>query len=389
MADDVFQDAARQPPDPRTNDYRNNNNYQAQLNNEEKMEKNQAGIKENITSRKFYDNTSTTVYGTLSPNNNNNPTTSTNSATSINSIESVVKDSTTPIINNYPVQRRLNSSINDVPHQTSTTTNTSTTILVQPPTPSTPNISNTRATTSNTTPVNMDISMEMPSSNIPPIEPFTLGSNNSPKSPSRRRTPLDMRQLQTATKAASNQQNLPVLPTSINEEESSTSLSPMDTADVSTINLKLLPKPVNNPYSKQAKKASPALKTPISTTTYKDQKCTNDCTTSLSKSITTTTVNKSTDILPTAATTTPPKQVVENNGTTGSIDDNDKITPLKQNQEFQELSQDELQLVNIAIAEHEQTSGWTEVPTKPTKGPYTPERKEAKPVHNNPYCPLQ
>jgi hypothetical protein len=259
MADDVFQDAARHPPDPRTNDYQTNNNYQAQLSNEEKMERNQAGINENTTSRKFYDTTSTKVYGTLNPNNNNNLTTSTGN-TAINSTESVVKDSNTPIINNHPGQMLPNSSVHVAPHQPSITTNTSTTILVQPSTPSTPNTSNTTSNISNTTPVNMDISIEKPSSNIPPIEPFTLGSNYNPRSPFRRRTPLDMRQLQTATNAASNQQNLPVLPTSNNEEESSTSLSPMDTADVSTLNLKLLPKIVNNPYCKQAKTTDPTVR---------------------------------------------------------------------------------------------------------------------------------
>jgi hypothetical protein len=161
------------------------------------METNQAGSKENFTSGKFNENTSTAIYGTPNSNNNNNLITFTSGATLTNSTESAVKDSNIPIINNHPIQKRMIHPFDDVPHQNPTTINTSATILVQPSTPSKPNKS--RATISHTTPVNMDVSMEMPPSNIPTIEPFILGSNNSPRSPVRRKIPLtigplDMRQ---------------------------------------------------------------------------------------------------------------------------------------------------------------------------------------------------
>jgi hypothetical protein len=86
------------------------------------------------------------------------------------------------------------------------------------------------------------------------------------------------------------------MPTSTIEEESAASLSPMDTADVSTIKSKILPKTINNPYSKKGTTSSSVPATQLATITTEINNCTNNCTPSLLQSNQT-----STNIVPTAA----------------------------------------------------------------------------------------
>jgi hypothetical protein len=80
MADDVFQDAARHPPDPNTNDSSDNNNKKEQETKDNKMEGNQDQNQRNTVTRKFYTD-SGTIYGTPNHNSNNSYTTSGKTAT--------------------------------------------------------------------------------------------------------------------------------------------------------------------------------------------------------------------------------------------------------------------------------------------------------------------
>jgi putative lipoic acid-binding regulatory protein len=197
-----------------------------------------------------------------------------------------------------------------------------------------------------------------------------------------------------------NNTNLPVLPTTINEEESSTSLSPRDTADVSTQQLKLLPKPISNPYSKKEKKTTLDQNTHRVPTTQNDKQITNESNTSSLSSNQTKQNHNSTNELPTATMTphltdpTSRSKSSQKPSTTAQscerINNNETSTNTTiLNTEFEELSQDDLQLVNRAIAEHAETNNWIEVPTKPSKGTYTPVRTKTKADSNNQYSALQ
>jgi hypothetical protein len=207
--------------------------------------------------------------------------------------------------------------------------------------------------------------MEVSSPQVPPIRPFILGQNTPIRSLFRRKTsptndPLD---IQAAAQIVSNQQNLPVLPTTINEDDSSASKTPMDIADVSTAKLNLLPKTTTNPYSKQGNIRKDTTST-VATQNIDEQNCTNNSNTLPSSSIYSTTTDNSINTIPSATTT------------------DSKVT------EFQELSQDDLRLVEQAIDDHEKDT-WTEVPHKSTKVPQTPTPKVTKPIDTNPYSPLR
>jgi hypothetical protein len=172
-----------------------------------------------------------------------------------------------------------------------------------------------------------------------------------------------MRSLQTATTTASNQCNIPTIPTDINADESSASLTPMDTADVSTAMPKLRPKTINNPYSKQRKPSIQDSSTAGKMPDPNKQERTNEPTTSLSSSV--------------------------QNATTNVSISNEAYLTTTQTAEFEELSQEDIWLVEKAIATQDLQNTWTEVPQKSTKTPQTPTRKATKPKDNNPYSPLR
>jgi hypothetical protein len=67
MADDVYKDAARKPPDPKTNKTTTDNNHKIYEAEQNKMETEEEKNQGNLVIR-----LSTTVYGTPNPNTNSN-----------------------------------------------------------------------------------------------------------------------------------------------------------------------------------------------------------------------------------------------------------------------------------------------------------------------------
>jgi hypothetical protein len=159
MADDVYQDAARQPPDPITNKTLNNNNYKTYEANDNTMEEEQEENRAKLVTRTFYGTSGTTVYGTPNLNINKSHIATNNDTTHINSTKSVAKDSKLSTNSQPSGQRSILQSTGAVKHRHSTPNQTSTPATKNPPTPTTPNTSNTSATASQTTPTNMDISI--------------------------------------------------------------------------------------------------------------------------------------------------------------------------------------------------------------------------------------
>jgi hypothetical protein len=210
--------------------------------------------------------------------------------------------------------------------------------------------------------------MEMSPSYVPPIRPFTLSSKTS-RSPFRRKDqtppgPLDMQVLQSAANNALNQQKLPTIPTDTIEEESLSSLTPMDTADVSTLKPKLPLKTINNPYSKlNSTPLVESAKPESATNTSKHDRAHMSNSSSL-----------------------PP---IPNTTTTASIEkDTTDTTPTTNTAEFVELSQEDLQLVEQAFATQDEQQAWIEVPQKPTKAPPIKSKNVSQETDNNPFSPL-
>jgi hypothetical protein len=356
MANDVFNDAVRPPPDPGPDDINSNDSKNDEEDKDMKIVDEQAQNDKNLTTKNFYTNTSTKTYEAAASNNINNQTMQSNcTGSTIKPSESVVNDYKLSPYSNDTSHRVMNPPTDATLHRYSSTTTTTTSTSEPPPTPSTPNTSNTTTVAYYHTPDDMDISMEVPQQ-VPAITPFVLGKDYKPLSPHRRLIrkdgPLDMRSLQSATHTASNQVNLPTLPTEEAEDNSPTSLSPMETADVSTAIPKLMPKKTANPYSK------PTL-----------------AKTNIKSNLQTRTNRHDTSPLPTTGI---------------EISTNPNTASTNQSTEFQELSQEELQLVQKAIEEEEQQqNAWTEVPKKSSRVTFTPDRPVKKSIVNNPFNPLQ
>jgi hypothetical protein len=368
MADDVFQHAARQPPDPITNITTNDNTHKAKEHEDNKMAIEQEGNAGNQVITRFYGNYSTTVYGTL-PNNSNSYNINTNTTPTLNTTESVVQDSNTTISSYPQIQRASTQSAGASQHRYQTSNITSTSTTEPPQTPSTPNTSNTSTGVVHTTPDNMDISTEMSPSKIPPIRPFTLSSKTS-RSPFRRKDqtspgPLDMQALHSAANNALIQQNLPTIPTEINEEDSSSSVTQMDTADVSTLKPKLPLKTINNPYSK-------LHRTPLDDS-VKPESATN--------------LNKHDRANKSNSSSSPP--ILNTTTTASTNEDTTASTPTTKTAEFEELSQEDLELVEQAFATQDEQQAWIEVPQKPTKATQFQSKNSPHKTDNNPFSPLR
>jgi hypothetical protein len=369
MANDVFNDAARRPPDPGPNDTNNNNTQEVAEDKEMTITEELPKPNDNLIIKKSYVSSSTRNYSTANPNNINNRNADSNNVSLLNKPSgSVVNDPNLSTCSNTIGQRASIPSTGAISHRQPSNTQLTTSTYETPLTPSTPYTSNTSTLVSFHTPQNMDISIEA-SDNVPPIEPFVLGRSPHQSSPFRRKSPtngpLDMRSLQTATRNASNETNIPVLPTTTNDEDSSHSLSPMDTADVSTSKPKLLPKTSLNPYSKHGI-TKPADQSVLDQSNSDSRRYTHQSNVHFS----------------------PNTEINDTNVLSTNNSHQDTVQP-GQSIEFQELSQDDLKLVNQAISEQEEKNKWIEVPHKSPRRTYSPDRTDLKPNQNNPYGPLQ
>jgi hypothetical protein len=229
----------------------------------------------------------------------------------------------------------------------------------------------------------MDISTDIP--NIPPIVPFILGSGQSPRSPFRRKTPpytapLDMTSLQTAANNAISLNDIPTIPTTTNDDESSASLTSMDTADVSTA-IKLLPKSLLNPYSKKGKnKQQPESSTLHQTT----RRTTNKEVLPSSPPSTNTLTEYDASTLPVTKGTPLGKG---DRLKPKTIEQPQVIDLTRKEAEFQELTQEELRIIYQAILTQEQE--WIEVESKSQKVPTTPLINPSPQINTNRYSVLQ
>jgi hypothetical protein len=158
----------------------------------------------------------------------------------------------------------------------------------------------------------------------------------------------------------------------------------MNTFDVSKAKIKLLPETITNPYNKQ--KPAPISSTKNDSTidqphgNTSSNKHNPSSTFDLSTSQHAISDEKNNSSNP--STIDSPKPSTTNNKKAIDLTTN-------ANNEFKELTQEELHLINQEITNQEQLKKWTEVATKPHKIKKTPPRTSKPPTDVNPYSVLQ
>jgi hypothetical protein len=243
MADDVYANAIHRQtaPNINTNDKMESQRL-VEINDAKMMDKDNSNTK-NLLQINSYGKTSTDndvenpSAATATKNNNNKlnecpPTPSTSNTT--NNKASLLS---------YLEKTTTNTSSDDMVIDVTTTPN-------QPPDRS----SSTKRFFSRKTPPSQQ--QELPSPNVPPIRPFTLGQT------------INMSSLSSAVRAVQSEKNKVRTTTETADHLDTKSVSSMDTSDVSKI---LKPKSIFNPYAKQHRNKTQDLDITETTTTGMDE----------------------------------------------------------------------------------------------------------------------
>jgi hypothetical protein len=343
MADDVYTNAVPRQPAPNIN---TNNKMESkglvEINDAKKMDEDNSNTKDLL---KF------NSYGKMSTENDvENPS----AATTINNNNNLNECPPTPFTSNTTTNK---ASIESYLTKTPTNTSSDDMVIDEMTTPIRPpdRSSTTKRYFQRKTPPSQQ--QELPSPNVPPIRPFTLGQTINMSSLA---SAVVDAQAQTVQTEYDHQTQ--VIAPSDNQSETS-----MDTSDVSTMILK--PKSIFNPYSKQHRKEAQIQKNSIGTSNK------NDTTTeTLYQTIETEYNNKTNILIPvTHLPSTKDDDIQESQDST-----------------IYELSQEDTELISKEIARQEQQQDWQEVKVKtPIRKQEIQAQQQPKYIDSNPYSVLQ